>query len=119
MTLYCHYDGNRVKGFYDDEIHKEIPTPNFEVTEQNIKDCTSGFNTHFTREDGELKFFKEDISLTLEQRQDIVRRRRSQLYRDNADSLYLEWQFDRTSESETIWREAVQRIKDENPIPFE
>lgn len=119
MTLFCNHEDNRVLGFYDDEIHKKIPTPNFEVTEREIVECVKDHNTHFTREDGVLRFYKEVVTQTLEQRQEVIRQLRNRLYKEFADELYLEWQFDRSDESEAAWRAAVQKIKDEHPIPTE
>jgi len=38
-------------------------------------------------------------------------------YSQEADGLYMEWQFDKTIESETVWREKVEEIKQRYPMP--
>jgi len=41
---------------------------------------------------------------------------RSEAYKLESDSLYLEWQFDQTEESEQVWRDKVTEIKARYPL---
>jgi hypothetical protein len=56
--------------------------------------------------------FIEDVSFSKEKALNI----RKEAYKERSDPLFLEWQFDQTEESETIWRNEVAAIKAENPI---
>ncbi|HCE3428233.1 hypothetical protein ACEV8V_10595 [Vibrio parahaemolyticus] len=44
---------------------------------------------------------------------------RQAAYERESDSLYMEWQFDQTTESEAIWRSKVAEIKARIPLPVE
>ncbi len=40
---YAHYDSsNKIVGYYDNKVHKQIPTPNIEITDQEWADALSG-----------------------------------------------------------------------------
>lgn len=41
---------------------------------------------------------------------------RKRAYKAESDSLYMEWQFDQTEESELVWREKVSEIKARYPL---
>jgi DUF2075 family protein len=40
-------------------------------------------------------------------------------YVDESDPLYMEWQYDQTSEKEKAWRDKVAEIKARYPLPSE
>lgn len=40
-------------------------------------------------------------------------------YQKEADPLYLEWQYDQTTEKEKAWRDKVAEIKARYPLPSE
>lgn len=42
--------------------------------------------------------------------------RRQRRYETESDHLYLEWQYDKTPESEQVWRDKVSEIKAQLPI---
>ena len=42
--------------------------------------------------------------------------RRQRRYETESDPLYLEWQYDKTPESEQVWRDKVAEIKAQLPI---
>ena len=42
--------------------------------------------------------------------------RRKRRYETESDPLYLEWQYDKTPESEQVWRDKVSEIKAQLPI---
>lgn len=42
---------------------------------------------------------------------------RKAAYSAESDPLYMEWQFDKTAESENAWRDKVTEIKDRYPLP--
>lgn len=42
--------------------------------------------------------------------------KRKAAYRDESDPLYMEWQYDKTPESEQVWRDKVAEIKLRYPI---
>ena len=42
--------------------------------------------------------------------------KRKRRYETESDSLYLEWQYDKTPESEQVWRNKVAEIKAQLPI---
>ena len=44
----------------------------------------------------------------------LARRRRR--YETESDPLYLEWQYDKTQESEQVWRDKVAEIKLRYPV---
>lgn len=48
---------------------------------------------------------------------DTVRQQRRQAYAAESDRLFLEWQYDQTSETEQIWRDKVAEIKTRYPFP--
>ena len=43
--------------------------------------------------------------------------RRKRRYETESDPLYLEWQYDKTPESEQAWRNKVAEIKLRYPVP--
>ena len=45
-----------------------------------------------------------------------ARRGRKRRYETESDPLYLEWQYDKTPESEQVWRDKVSEIKSQLPI---
>ena len=42
--------------------------------------------------------------------------RRKRRYETESDPLYLEWQYDKTPESEQVWRDKVAEIKLRYPV---
>lgn len=46
-----------------------------------------------------------------------AKRLRLSAYRSESDPLYMEWQYDQTSESEQAWRQKVEEIKERFPLP--
>ena len=42
---------------------------------------------------------------------------RSKAYKTQSDSLYMEWQFDKTAEKEQVWHDKVAEIKARHPLP--
>lgn len=40
-------------------------------------------------------------------------------YKTESDSLYMEWQYDQSAESEQAWRDKVAEIKLRYPLPTE
>ena len=48
---------------------------------------------------------------------DLVNEQRQQAYKREADSLFIEWQFDQTPEAEQAWRAKVEEIKARYPKP--
>ncbi|EJE8522600.1 TPA: hypothetical protein KDZ67_002933 [Vibrio parahaemolyticus] len=49
----------------------------------------------------------------------INRQLRESAYEQEADKLFMEWQYDQTPESEAIWRSKVAEIKARYPLPVE
>lgn len=43
---------------------------------------------------------------------------RNSAYKSESDPLYMEWQYDKTDESERAWRDKVAEIKTRYPLPF-
>ncbi|EPG0369741.1 hypothetical protein ACSWVZ_002593 [Photobacterium damselae] len=48
---------------------------------------------------------------------DEVRNNRQMAYNTESDPLFLEWQYDQTSEKEQAWRDKVAEIKTRYPLP--
>ncbi|MEQ3511952.1 hypothetical protein ABMY35_01085 [Pseudoalteromonas sp. BZB3] len=46
-----------------------------------------------------------------------VIQQRQQAYKQEADPLFIEWQFDQTPEAEQAWRAKVEEIKARYPKP--
>jgi hypothetical protein len=44
---------------------------------------------------------------------------RKEAYKNESDPLYMEWQFDQTTESEQAWRDKVTEIKARYPLTDE
>lgn len=44
---------------------------------------------------------------------------RQSAYKKESDPLYMEWQYDQTTESEKAWRDKVAEIKARYPLPTE
>ncbi|ODA30653.1 hypothetical protein A8L45_19675 [Veronia pacifica] len=42
---------------------------------------------------------------------------RYRAYKSESDPIYLEWQYDKTPESEQVWRDKVAEIKARYPLP--
>ncbi|TLS83862.1 hypothetical protein FD722_06795 [Photobacterium damselae subsp. damselae] len=61
---------------------------------------------------------EQDIRIInkLHDNQDIIENRRL-AYRLESDPLFLEWQYDQTSEKEQAWRDKVAEIKTRYPLP--
>ena len=68
----------------------------------------------------ELGMSEEVIASVLAQRDwdategQLARRKRR--YETESDPLYLEWQYDKTPESEQVWRDKVAEIKLRYPV---
>ena len=45
--------------------------------------------------------------------------KRQSAYKSESDPLYMEWQFDQTTESEQAWRDKVTEIKARYPLTVE
>ena len=56
---------------------------------------------------------EDEIALIM--REDILLSR-SNAYKSESDPLYMEWQFDQTTESEQAWRDKVEEIKLRYPL---
>ncbi|MBF4250531.1 hypothetical protein EA007_05920 [Vibrio anguillarum] len=50
---------------------------------------------------------------------DKVLEKRQLAYKNESDSLYMEWQYDQTPEKEQAWRNKVAEIKTRYPLPAE
>jgi hypothetical protein len=67
----------------------------------------------------------ETLIIPLEEKQLIIQQakeqevkdKRSAAYGTESDSLYLEWQYDKTPEKEQVWRDKVAEIKARYPLP--
>ncbi|HIF9067530.1 TPA: hypothetical protein ACX6QT_000023 [Photobacterium damselae] len=61
---------------------------------------------------------EQDIRMInkLHDNQDVIENRRL-AYRLESDPLFLEWQYDQTSEKEQAWRDKVAEIKTRYPLP--
>lgn len=57
----------------------------------------------------ELEIKKQELARTYIKRLD--------LYKQESDPLYMEWQYDKTPESEKAWRDKVAEIKQSFPLP--
>ena len=68
----------------------------------------------------ELGMSEEVIDSVLAQRDwdatDGQLARRKRRYETESDPLYMEWQYDKTQESEQVWRDKVSEIKAQLPI---
>ncbi|WP_261888073.1 hypothetical protein [Vibrio rhizosphaerae] len=69
-----------------------------------------------------LGMTQEQIESVLQQKdfeeaQNIVKRQGA--YRLESDPLFMEWQYDKTPESEQVWRDKVAEIKARYPLPSE
>ena len=55
---YCHYEQNtgKILGYYDKEIHSEIPEPSIEISEEQWQHAISN-NHNKIEEDGSTVFF--------------------------------------------------------------
>lgn len=84
------------------------------------EDLTNWYETDF---DPEFEYFgkvydpitgewKTDAEVQL----NVKRAARKEAYIRESDPLYLEYQFDKTPESEKAWRDSVQRVKDRIPL---
>ncbi|MGR5061967.1 hypothetical protein [Photobacterium sp. DNB22_13_2] len=49
----------------------------------------------------------------------IILSKRYKAYLSESDPLYMEWQYDQTSEKEQAWRDKVAEIKARYPLPTE
>ncbi|MFS1893154.1 hypothetical protein [Vibrio lentus] len=70
----------------------------------------------------ELGFTEEEamtcLSVEQEKQQlEEVMNKRKAAYRNESDPLFMEWQFDGTSESEALWKRKVEEIKARYPLP--
>ncbi|MEZ8758743.1 hypothetical protein AB6D89_09805 [Vibrio splendidus] len=72
----------------------------------------------------ELGFTEEEAvaCLSAEQKKqhlEEVMDKRKAAYRKESDPLFMEWQFDGTSESESLWKSKVEEIKARYPLPVD
>jgi len=56
---------------------------------------------------------RKELPLTAAQVQVL----RQSAYAAESDSLFLEWQFDKSAKAEQIWRDKVTEIKERYPLP--
>lgn len=57
----------------------------------------------------------ESLRLVYTEEEQISKRKRA--YVAESDPLYLQWQYDKTPESEQVWRDKVEEIKARYPLP--
>ncbi|HGF5019714.1 TPA: hypothetical protein ACF31S_004087 [Vibrio parahaemolyticus] len=54
-----------------------------------------------------------------EERVVLAQKERKKAYVEESDPLFLEWQYDQTTEKEQVWRDKVAEIKARHPLPEE
>lgn len=105
-------DAKEITGYYNDDVHEEIPDNTFEITE---KQWLSALELNANRYiEGEFSYYETELSEDEVSENNLVFRKTT--YETESDHLYLEWQFDQTSESEQIWRDKVKEIKERFPL---
>lgn len=62
-------------------------------------------------------YLKSPSELDHAQLTQLVQLQRKNAYAADSDPLYMEWQYDQTSESEQAWRQKVEEIKERFPLP--
>jgi len=60
-----------------------------------------------------LPFNELELIYTKDEALDV----RKKAYKTQSDPLYMEWQFDKTAETEQAWRDKVAEIKARYPLP--
>ena len=70
----------------------------------------------------ELGFTEEEAMACLsaeqeKQQLEEVMNKRKAAYRRESDPLFMEWQFDGSSESEALWKRKVEEVKARYPLP--
>jgi hypothetical protein len=112
VILYVCYEEHtgKILAFKSSRVHKEILGTKAVVTKEQ-KRAAPQANYYI---DGELVFIPDVRSLEEDIARNLVFRK--QMYRNEADPLYMEWQYDQTAESEQVWRDKVAEIKLAYPI---
>ena len=62
-----------------------------------------------------LPFNELELIYTKDEALDV----RKKAYKTQSDPLYMEWQFDKTAETEQAWRDKVAEIKARYPLPLD
>lgn len=110
--IYAHLDGERLLGWYDSNIHKNIPTPNIEVTfEVHQAAQSSGANSYVNGE-----FVWRDYSTEEEKRETQIMEYKIKLAETDYKDLP---QYDKRHTPEwnelmaqrQTWREAIRNLK--------
>lgn len=101
-------------GFYETD-----PGDGYEISAERHTELldgqAEGKEIHAQR-DGK-PYLKSPAAPTAEQIRDGVLIDRRRAYVQESDPLYMEWQYDNTSESEQTWRQKVEEIKERFPLP--
>ena len=75
------------------------------------------FRSSFMTDEFMQKYGEPDIDFTPEYKIEYALGSRRQAYLIESDPLYMEWQFDKTAETELAWRDKVAEIKARYPLP--
>jgi len=107
-------ENNSIEGYYASDVHDDIPVGAVEITESQWQESLQmGANTF----DGkEFAFVEEVITYTDEETKLRIAAKRKYDYSKESDHLFLEWQYDKSAESEAVWRNKVLEIKEKNPF---
>ena len=100
---YAHIIDNKLQGWYDTEIHSEIPTPNVEVTEQQWQEAIN-INAN-CYEDGKfiVKDFRTEEEIAQQELQ--AKLQEAQVYLNSTD-----WYYARKAETgEEVPKEVVTK----------
>lgn len=119
MKYYAHIDNNnRLLGYYNDDLHDIIPTPNIELTYDQWQSCLEINANKISNEGvGEVFDFR-----TLEEKQADVRLFRDHLLHTSVDPIVsnpLRWA-DLTTQEQNAWsayRTALLDITDQAGFP--
>lgn len=74
-------------------------------------DLVPNFNYFGKIYDIETETFIEDVEFTNK----VTLDNRKKAYKERSDSLFMEWQYEQTPQSEALWRSEVAKIKSEFP----
>lgn len=101
-------------GFYDSHVDG-----GYEISDERFNELaigqSQGKEIH-SQKDGK-PYLKSPAALTDDQIMESILINRRRAYAAESDPLYMEWQYDQTSESEQAWRQKVEEIKDRFPLP--
>lgn len=104
-----------IKGFYNSDVHDEstLPSSLVEITKEEWQYALDINATHVQNN----VFVRLTIQPTAAELLERAIRDRKTAYEEEADPLFMEWQFDMTPASEQIWRNKVNEIKQRIPLP--